>query len=218
MTSTKNLLAYGIRVVRTGAFVDTTRDPILTMLSIGMEKLYKLTQGLIALDRDQRWPTKAETKAWSHRLADMHAAVLGELRTRAEDATPYVRQLLDEVETDPVVPPVIAALDMYGRMGRFYFLDRLGDHPQRVSPIEAWQEIEHAAFDDPEVADLYRVAMTDVADSEAWERATRALHERIAISVERIWTAVAICGRNRVLGETGTTFGFEVHPDAVGRQ
>ena len=27
MTSTRNLLAYGVRVVRTGAFVSTTRDP-----------------------------------------------------------------------------------------------------------------------------------------------------------------------------------------------
>lgn len=26
MTSTRNLLAYGVRVVRTGAFVSTTRD------------------------------------------------------------------------------------------------------------------------------------------------------------------------------------------------
>lgn len=60
MTSTRNLLAYGIRVIRTGAFIDTTRDPILTMLSIGVEKLYKLTLGLIALDCDHKWPTKTE--------------------------------------------------------------------------------------------------------------------------------------------------------------
>lgn len=52
ITSTRNLLADGIRVIRTGAFIDTTRDPILTMLSIGVEKLYKLTLGLIVLDRD----------------------------------------------------------------------------------------------------------------------------------------------------------------------
>lgn len=53
MTSTRNLLAYGIRVIRTGAFIETTRDPILTMLSIGVEKLYKLTLGLIALEREE---------------------------------------------------------------------------------------------------------------------------------------------------------------------
>jgi len=28
--------------VRTAAFVETTRDPVLTMLSIGVEKLYSL--------------------------------------------------------------------------------------------------------------------------------------------------------------------------------
>lgn len=82
MTSTRNLLAYGIRVVRTGAFIDTTRDPILTMLSIGVEKLYKLALGLIALDRDHRWPTKSEMQKQGHKLVPMHAAVMTELQLR----------------------------------------------------------------------------------------------------------------------------------------
>lgn len=75
MTSTRNLLAYGIRVIRTGAFIDTTRDPIQTMLSIGVEKLYTLTLGLIALARDQRWPTKSEMQKQGHKLVPMHAVV-----------------------------------------------------------------------------------------------------------------------------------------------
>ena len=81
MTSTRNLLAYGIRVIRTGAFIETTRDPILTMLSIGVEKLYKLTLGLIALDCDHKWPNAAAMKAWGHKLVSMHQAIMDELRT-----------------------------------------------------------------------------------------------------------------------------------------
>jgi hypothetical protein len=64
----------------------------------------------------------------------------------------------------------------------------------------------------------YQRAMENVGDNEAWDRFIRALHERIAVAVERIWIAIAVCGRNHALGETGSTFGFEVHPDAVGRQ
>ncbi|GAA1868718.1 hypothetical protein [Myceligenerans crystallogenes] len=218
MTSTRNLLAYGIRVVRTGAFIDTTRDPILTMLSIGVEKLYKLTLGLIALDCDHRWPTKSEMQKQGHKLVSMHVAVMNELRVRTANKSQYVRELLAEVDNDPVVAPIIEALDMYGRMGRFYYLDELGDAPQPVSPGDAWQNIEQAALADPAVATLYEQAVKDVGDNEAWEKFIRALHGRIATAVERIWVAIAVCGRNHALGETGETFGFEVHPDAVGRQ
>lgn len=103
-------------------------------------------------------------------------------------------------------------------MGRFYYLDELGDATQPVSPDDAWQNIEQAALADSTVATLYQQAMRDVGDNDAWDKFIRALHERIATAVERIWVAVAVCGRNHALGETGGTFGFEVHPDAIGRQ
>lgn len=60
--------------------------------------------------------------------------------------------------------------------------------------------------------------MENVGDNEAREAFIRALHERIAVALERVWIAVAVCGRHQALGDTGETFGFAVHPDAVGRQ
>lgn len=218
MTSTRNLLAYGIRVIRTGAFVDTTRDPILTMLSIGVEKLYKLTLGLVALDQNQKWPTKAEMMKLGHGLFPMHQRVMTELRIRTASKSQYVRQVLAEVDNDPVVEPIIEALDLYGRMGRFFYLDQLGADPQSVSPDAAWDKIEQAALADSNVSSLFQRAMGNVNDNAVWSQFTSALHGRIAIAVERVWIAVAVCGRNHALGETGTTFGFEVHPDLVGRQ
>jgi hypothetical protein len=187
MTSTRNLLAYGIRVIRTGAFIETTRDPILTMLSIGVEKLYKLTLGLAALDRHRKWPNATEMKAWGHKLVPMHQAVMAELRTRTADKSQYVRGLVADVETDPVVSPVIEALDMYGRMGRFYYLDQLGDSPQPVSPDDAWQKIESAALTDPEVSALYQRTNVYIGNNEAWDLFIRSLNERIATAVERVW-------------------------------
>ncbi len=218
MTSVRNLLAYGVRAIRTGAFIETTRDPILTMLSIGVEKLYKLTLGLVALDRDHKWPSKSEMQKQGHKLISMHTAVMNELRIRTANKSEYVRERVADVDNDPVIVPVIEALDTYGRMGRFYYLDELGAAPQPVSPDDTWQNIEQAALTDPAVAALYQEAMKNVGDNQAWEEFIRALHERIAGAVERLWIAVAVCGRNHALGETGGTFGFEVHPDAVGRQ
>jgi hypothetical protein len=204
--------------VRTGAFIVTTRDPILTMLSVGMEKLYKLTLGLDFLDTDGRWPSKAAMKQLGHGLEPMHDLVMRTIRRRTRDSTPYVRALVSQVDADPCVLPLIRTLDAYGRMGRFYYLDKLGDSPQAVNPDELWDDVEHAARADPRVAALFVRAMADVQDNDVWDELTRALHDRIADSVEQIWTMIAVVGRNHALGETGTVFGFEIHPGAVGRQ
>lgn len=219
MNSARNLLAYGTRVVRTAAFLDTTRDPILTMLSIGVEKLYKLTLGLASLDTRQSWPTKAQMKGFGHDLAEMHSSVMAELSQRTAASTEYVRGLLAEVEADAVVIPLIATLGRYGQSGRFYHLDRLGDTPQPwESPSAYWQRMEDAVVQDRHIAAAYTAAMEDPSNNALWDHLYTAINQRIADTVERLWTMIAVCGRNHALGEAGTMFGFEVHPDAVGRQ
>ena len=51
--SAKHLLAYGIRALRTAAFIEMTRDPIMTMLSIGVEKALKLGLGLLHVEENR---------------------------------------------------------------------------------------------------------------------------------------------------------------------
>lgn len=219
MSSTRNLLAYGIRTVRTADFVETTRDPIFTMLSIGVEKLYKLTMGLIDLDRDGRWPSKPQMKSHGHNLVEMHVAVFEELRDRTAEKSEYVRGLLSAVEGDLVVKPLIAALGRYGQSGRFYYLDLLGDAPQEwESPEGHWQQIEDAVMLEPEIKALFNEAIKSASNNELWDSLHRSINERIALAIERLWEMIAVSGRNHALGEAGTQFGFEVHPNAVGRQ
>lgn len=87
-----------------------------------------------------------------------------------------------------------------------------------MSPKAAWQEVESAASADAEVSDLRRVAMAEVESNEAWQRFHMTGNERLAIALERVWTIISVCRKNGALGETGRTFGFEVHPLSVGRQ
>lgn len=219
MNSTRNLLAYGIRTIRTGAFVETTRDPLLTMLSIGVEKLYKLTLGLAALDRDGDWPAKTQMKNRGHNLGVMHSAVLAELRSRTSDKSVYVRDLLSAVENDRVVQPLISAFGRYGQSGRFYYLDLLGDAPQEWdSPEDYWQRVEDAVVLEPEIAAAFTAASRAGTNNELWDHLHDAIHERIAFSIERLWKMIAVCGRNHALGQAGGAFGFEIHPNSVGRQ
>jgi hypothetical protein len=149
----------------------------------------------------------------------MHETVMEELRVRSSGKSEYVRDRLGAVQADPVVLPLIETLDVYGRMGRFCYLDLLGDEPESwVSSKAAWAKIESAALNDRVVAALHSAAMTNVGDNDVWSRFIRGLNDRIASAIEELWTMVAVCGQNHALGETGRTFGFEVHPNAVGRQ
>lgn len=50
----------------------------------------------------------------------MHTAVMNELRIRTANKSEYVRGRVADVDNDPFIVPVTEALDIYGRMGRFY--------------------------------------------------------------------------------------------------
>lgn len=215
--SAKNLLAYGVRVIRTGAFSETTYDPILTMLSIGFEKLHKLALGLIHLDRDGEWPSD-ETKGYGHKLSIMHEKLYPLLESRAAGKS-HVQDLLAKAKADPVTAPLIAALDQYGQGGRFSYLDLIGDAPRKWDdPRTCWDRIEQAARSDPAISSAAAAALAASSDDELWGTFTRMVGDRIATTVEQIWTAIAECGRHGVLGDDGRPFGSEVHPNAVGSQ
>ena len=143
--STRNLLAYGLRALRTDALIDNIRDPILTVLSIGLEKLYKLALGLAALDDNGRWPPVSVMRGHGHGVKNMHEKVWRELRKRT-GGNIYLIQLMDAATEDPILVPMVDCLDMYGLQGRFYFLDLLGDEPQqRDAPQRCWIAVETAA-------------------------------------------------------------------------
>jgi hypothetical protein len=92
------------------------------MLSIGLEKLYKLTLGVAALDANQKWLTAKEMQDRKHYLFAMHEEVMVDLTARAAKSTPFVRELIQDVRTDPVVRPLVTVLQRYALSGRFYSL------------------------------------------------------------------------------------------------
>ena len=50
IASASNLLSYGTKVLRDIEFIDSAQEAIMTTLSIGLEKLYKLSLGMLAPD------------------------------------------------------------------------------------------------------------------------------------------------------------------------
>lgn len=216
--SAKHLLAYGVRTLRTAAFIETTRDPIMTMLSIGVEKILKLSLGLLHVEDNRQWlPLKVLKNEYRHDLIKMERLLREAIRERADRAAHryYVNQALTEVENDPVWPPLIVALNRYGKEGRFYYLDALAENPQREeSPESYWDEAERAALQaEPDLKSLFSRMQSDCSLSDEFDQR---LNARVADSLEKWWNLVAMAAVQGVLGERGKAWGHGIN--AVGRQ
>lgn len=216
--SAKHLLAYGVRTLRTAAFIETTRDPIMTMLSIGVEKLLKLSLGLIHVEDNRQWlPLEVLKNEYRHDLIKMERLLREAIQERADRATHryYVGQALTAVKNDAVWPPLIAALNRYGKEGRFYYLDALAENPQREeSPQSYWDEAERAALlAEPDLNNLFSRMISDFSLSDEFYQR---LNARVADSLEKWWNLVAMAATQGVLGERGKAWGHGIK--AVGRQ
>lgn len=219
MTSTRNLLGYGVKVLRASRFMETTRDPIMTLLSIGVEKLLKLTVGVVSLDETSSWPSKSTMMAFGHGIDDLFDHAMAQIRSRTATSSDYVQDLVATVENDTVLRPLLAALDRYGKSGRFYNLDMLADSPQTdTDPAHMWDEAERAALGDPAIARLQLIATSRSNDNDSWDNFYAALQGRMADSIEGCWNMISRVGINHALGVTGDVLGWEVAPNAVGRQ
>lgn len=220
MGSVRYLLRHGTNVIRETTYVERTIDPILTSLSIGVEKLLKLALGLSDLAEGGSWPSQAKMqKEYGHGVDAMDALLRDRLNTTIElnGSSQYVRDLLAGVDSDPVWPPVRRALDAYGRSGRFYYLDILGEKPQVwQNPRDLWQEAETAAVQsDDAIRAVYSRAIEENSQP-LFDEVVDRLHHLMADSIERWWEMITVLGRNGLLGSMGRNFGFETHPNSAG--
>jgi len=216
--SAKNLLAYGIRALRTAAFIETTRDPIMTMLSIGVEKMLKLGLGLRHVENHRVWlPARVLKNEYRHDLVKMESLLREAIRDNFTQATnrSYVTKALAAVDADPVWLPLLSALNRYGKDGRFYYLDVLAENPQREeSPQTFWDVAERIALErEPELNALFREMINDISQSDEFYRR---LNERMADSLQRFWDLVAMAAVQGVLGERGKAWGHDLK--SIGRQ
>ncbi|WP_139230668.1 MULTISPECIES: hypothetical protein [unclassified Leifsonia] len=219
-TAARNLLGYGLLALRRTRFVDTTRDPILTMLSIGAEKTFKMALGLVNVAAEQRWLGKNVLKNhYRHDLVLMDRTLREQLRQRLDNATypAIVGPLLDAVDSNPLWEPMISMLDRYGREGRFYNLDALAEYDQPDDdPEEYWNRVEQIAIE--EVPAVAREWNAVTGDYSKMDRFTATLNEAMAETIEAGWRMICMAGVQGVMGDRGKGWGFDLDPSMVGRQ
>lgn len=185
-------LTHGTRMARAYRFGALDADPLLSCLALGMEKMAKLTIGLIFLDETGHWGGFGN----SHDVADLDSRAQAALRRRLAlaNSRPHLERLMAEVSSDPVVTGVVSTVSNFGMKGRYFNLDSLKGPVDRVNPKDLWDDVQAVIIDkDPSL--LRRLATAEA------EAARRDMNELIAVSVERWWAFYARCWQAGVVGD-----------------
>lgn len=219
-----SLLATGARLIQEATGLDSIRDPVLTVWSIGAEKLMKVSLGLRATEQGEQWPNFKYD--YGHGLIDLHKRLHADLLQWAiSEGKGYVAGLLSRVAADPVWPKILDTLDCYAREGRFYRLDELsgireGRNPKQSArwddPRSLWSEIEPATIESStELTQLQAKAMASLQDQELWKAFLGQVHTNMVDPLILWWYAIARAGQHGAFGNAYKGHYIDVAPNGV---
>jgi hypothetical protein len=126
-------------------FASRDAEAVFACLSGGVEKLLKLTMGVISLDEGQPWQSKATMRRAGHRIVDLDDSVRALIAERVDhsSAPGLIRRLLEVTDGHTGIVQVLATLERYADSGRFHNLNVLaGSEQPDQSPKELWDELE----------------------------------------------------------------------------
>lgn len=210
--SARQILGFGLEWLETATLIEGSRDSIMTLLSIGAEKLSKMALGLANVRDHRVWlPRTTFQSRYGHDLVRLTSDLAADLRGHLDLAThsPYIGTVLSAVERDPVWPAVVATLNRFGREGRFFELDGLAESPQRQPPPRQFRdEAERIALDSEALlGEQFARASISI---EGRERFNRALNRRLAESVRNWWESIFRSGMHGMLSDRGTAWAADL--------
>jgi hypothetical protein len=174
---------------------------MFALLSTGAEKLLKLTVGITHLEQTNEWPSREfmQTKM-RHRivLLDQHAGTALRDGISLSIVPGHMKSAMERVSADPLIGPMLRALDRYATQGRFFNLDTLANSPQREpSPSELWEEVLSEVFrSDPDALGIFAQVATD-------PEGRRRMNDAIADSLELWWQVYQRAWTTGILGSRG---------------
>jgi hypothetical protein len=206
-----SLLAHGVRILQIDGYSVLDAPAVLACLATGVEKLLKLTVGMVAIEETGTWPDKKTmAERYRHAILDLDRNARAAIANRIGEGTApgYIRQLLDSVDNDAVVAVVLQTLDSYARKGRFYNLDMLADEPQPdPSPSELWHDgVETKIL----LADVS--LLEQVADPEKYAAGRQRLNGKIVASIEGWWELYYRAWVTGVVGSWAKVWASQLDP------
>lgn len=210
--SSMNLLRDGRTALRTMTFAIRGADATFALLSLGVEKLLKLSVGLAALEDTGIWPG-GKLRSYLHKVVKLDSDVR-ELMTaglgRAAQPASLERAVL-ALDADTVWPKIREGLDRYGSGGRYHYLDWVTSQPPFDSPRGYWNEIEtEALVAHPAIRTLF--SSTAPGD---FEEARRLTNEAMVASLNVWWSAVHEAWQQGALGAEARAMSSGIDPVGV---
>lgn len=207
--SSRYLLRHAVETIRQMRYIVVGVHPAMTMGSIGLEKLLKIALGLWEVSEGSGWPSNKRMRNYFHSSeqlwADVRAAIIAANSRVA--LHPFAAQALGRADSDPILPKLLEILSMYGKEGRFYFLDSLSDRPQAgESPERLWDVMEQDVLDaNPQLR------ATDLSP-QAVDAQVLKVSGVIAQSLLDFWDTVSCVMKLGGLGDEAIVFGHELDP------
>ncbi|MEU7385068.1 MULTISPECIES: hypothetical protein [unclassified Streptomyces] len=145
-----SLVRHGIRIVEGYRMADYDAEPAIVCLAGGAEKLLKLTLGLNELGSRGTWLEEKRMRSFGHKIdaLDEHIRKMVEARIEQHHSVAHLRQVLNRVDANPYVKPILQTLTTYANQGRYYNLDTLARGSLTdQSPAELWEELHEKILD-----------------------------------------------------------------------
>jgi len=210
--SSVNLLRDGRTALRTMTFALREADTTFTLLSLGVEKLLKLSVGLAALEETGNWPGR-KLRGYLHKVVELDSDVR-ELMTAGVgriSQPAYLERAVLALEADTVWPNIREGLDRYGSGGRYHYLDWVTGQPPLDSPRGYWNKIEtEALLPHPAVRALF--GSTAPGD---FEEARRKTNDAMVASLNVWWSAVHEAWQQGALGAEARAMSSGIDPQGV---
>jgi hypothetical protein len=121
LNSARALLDHADSILSGYRFAEESLDPLLTVASIGCEKVLKMTVGLLHVESAGAWPSKNIMRTdYGHDVVLLDQVCRDLMRGRIQLAVApgYVEELLEGIEADPLVGPFLHLLARYAANGR----------------------------------------------------------------------------------------------------
>ena len=204
--SAVNLLRDGRETLRTMTYSSRGADAVWSLLSLGVEKLLKLSIGVAVLEQTGEWPGKV-LKSFGHDVEALDEAVRELMATNVDKgAQPaYSARALAALNADAIWPALREGLNNYGSGGRYHHLDWLTKEPPYDSPRGYWDAMEREVIEQqPHLLSLF-ASLNPGAFQEARRRTNEAIIGSLdvwQVAVYTFWLQGAFGAEARVQSST----------------